>query len=64
MSGPLIARPVTTEMYGFTGCNGLSSSLSTHELPTPVRDGTQRDGMMPLPKNQLPKRTGSAAPAA
>src|SRR5882724_10032863 len=64
MSGPMIVRPVTTEIYGLTPCKGLSSSLSSQLAPTPVFAGTQRDGMMPLPKNPVPSRTGNSPPAA
>src|SRR5882724_5476762 len=60
----LIAQPVTTDNQGFTSCRGASCSLSCQASPVPVVFGTQRTGMMPLPKNHEPKRSGRAPPAA
>src|SRR5579863_5165368 len=64
VSGTLTSMPVTTDSQGLTAKSGSSSSLSVQASPTPVALGTQRDGMIPLPKNQKPKRTGSDAPLA
>src|SRR5258706_7590037 len=53
-----------TDSQGFVSCSGASDSLRAQLAPDPVRAGTQRSGMMPFPKNQKPKRTGSAVASA
>ncbi len=63
--GTLIANPVNTDSHGFTSRSGarlLAQRPRAAALPVAV--GTQRSGMMPLPKNQTPKRTGSGVPSA
>ena len=62
--GILMVNPLTTVSQGFTSCSGASCSLSVHALPVPVVAGTHRSGMMPLPKNHVPKRPGQRCPAA
>src|SRR6185369_6738268 len=62
--GTMMLKPVSTDSQGLTACRGASCSLSVQALPPPAADGTQRFGMMPLPKNQVPNRIGSAPPAA
>src|ERR1700712_3342402 len=61
LSATLTSVPVITDSQGLTASSGASCSLNVHASPTPVLLGTQRDGMIPFPKNQKPKRTGSAA---
>src|SRR5260370_29706922 len=60
----LMASPVTTESFDLTGASGASSWLSDQLAPVPVADGFHCGKRTPLPKNQSPKRCGSAVPAA
>ena len=64
LSATLTSVPVTTDSQGLTASSGASSSLSVQASPTPVWLGTQRDVMIPFPKNQKPNRTGVIVPSA
>ena len=56
----IITVNTTADEYG----SGASCSLNAQPSPDPVLVGIQRSGMMPLPKNQVPKRSGSGVPSA